>query len=437
MQNTTQKRLTESSLATFYGCCGLFDLCGKDDLISLTMAGSSPLLDWLMFEGTNECVIEYNMIDWIRPENGTRAGWLADPCADPPGSEFGNTCYRINDFGRLRFAAPTRDITKVGLKYCEKQPVYRVDGTRVDNDLEWGAFMAMQNVSAELHREIIDGSTSTAGQFDGLQQIVSTGYIDCNGKRATSMDSIVVDWNGNQLDGGAGITWTDGRGARNIGSTYNFIDTLLDIVRTIRQRIKMAPLLKAQNMQVGDMILLVTSQMARCILDAYTCWSVCPGQQFNEANIDTLEGRNFRNEHLGGLFGDGRIFLDGFEIPILAYDWNLQTGNTTSDVYVLTRGVGNQMTMMGQYNDFEQAPLDSISGETMFTTDDGRFLHGHVEDYTCVSQWSELQPRIVAYAPWTLARIQDVSCRTPGGYVSNDPLDTSFFPERSFSVAVC
>lgn len=179
---------------------------------------------------------------------------------------------------------------------------------------------------------------------------------------------------------------------------------------------------------------MATDEMIECILDAYTCWRVCPGAQFNENNLDSLEAREFRNNLLGGMFGDGRIFLNGFEIPLLAYDWELQKGPTTSDIYMLVGSVGNIKLMEGQYNNMSAVPAKS---STFMVTDGGRFLHWEVNDHTCVEQWLEFQPRIISWAPWTNARVQNVVCRQPGGHISPDPLDTSFFPETSFFPATC
>ena len=101
------QRLAVSDLATIYGCCGLFDLCGDDDLISLSMQGADKFMDWLGWEGTDVCIIEKNFISWVQPsEAGARTGWVGDPCGDPNSIEFGTCAFRIEDFGRLRRAAP-------------------------------------------------------------------------------------------------------------------------------------------------------------------------------------------------------------------------------------------------------------------------------------------------------------------------------------------
>ncbi len=433
------QRLTVSSLGTIYGCCGLFDLCGDDDLISLTMQGSDPFLDWIGWEPTDVCVIEKNFISWVRPsefESG-RVGWLADPCAPANSVEFGTCAFRIEDFARLRRAAPTQDITKNHLRLCERQPRYRLDGTQVNDDREFRALLAMEAITQDLKTMIITGNAATPGQFSGLENLIKTGYTDFTGKRCALMDSIVINWNSNTLAGGAGITWTDGRGARNVSATANFIDVLLSALRVVMQRIKMSPTLAAQTLQVGDIVLLTTSQMAECILDYYTCWKVCPGTQYNETSLNTLEAREFRDSLMGGMFNGGKIFLDGFEIPLIRYDWGLQKGPTRSDVYLLTGGVGNIDTVMGQHNNMNLVRDTPEMLDYFGASDGGRFLHYTNFDETCVQQNVEFQPRLLAWAPWASVRFQLVRCENPGGVLSPDPLETSFFPETSFIPAVC
>jgi len=171
-----------------------------------------------------------------------------------------------------------------------------------------------------------------------------------------------------------------------------------------------------------------------CVLDAYTCWSVCDGTSTNLVALNTLEGRRFRDSLLGGMFGAGRIFLDSFEIPVLPYDWGLIKGPNHFDAYLLTGQVGNIKVLQGQYNDM--APVSAKRADR-YNTDGGRILTWREDDHTCEQQIVEMQPRVLAWAPWAEVRFQDVNCAVPGGVIGPDPWETSFFPEGSFSVAAC
>jgi hypothetical protein len=435
--------LTTSTVADIYGCCGVFDLCGDADLISLSLAAPDGFLDWVGWETTDLCVIERNFIDRVIPSEETRQGWVSDACATPNTVNWATCAFRIEDFGRLRRGAPVQDVTKNHLRLCESQVRYRRDGTPIQDDLEYRAVITAEVMLQDLKLMLIEGNTTTAGQFDGLEQLVRVGYTDFKGRRCSLMDSIVVNWNFNTLAGGAGMTWTDGRGTRNISASATFTDVLRSIMRIVKTRIKNSGL-GAMNLQFGDIAIICTSEMAEAILDQYTCWSVCEGGQFNEANINTLEARSFRENLMGGVVNangnniqvEGIVTIHGMQIPVLSYDWGLQSGSY-SDVYVLTGSVGGRKTLTGQWNDMRQVPVRYENANKYFSTDGGRALGWFENDQACVQQIQEMQPRLVSWAPWTNVRISNVNAETPGGHMTFDPLNTSFFPGTSFSIAVC
>lgn len=432
---TRDTPLTLSTLATIYGCCGLFDLCGDSDLMSLSLEGQSKFLDWIGWERTNVCLIQKYFITWVRPEpsSGVRsAGYVADPCGDANGVDWGYCDFVLEDFGLLRRKGPTRNATRNNVVYCERQPRYRLDGSPIRDDAEYDMRLATEAMLQDLKTMVVNGNNTTGGHFDGLQRLVKTAYTGSNGKRCSIMDSIVIDWNANGTGGGAGMTWN---GAA-IAATYNLIDVFLAVFRRIRDRILLAPALASQSMNVGDIIIVAPTALIRCILDAFTCWSVCPGEEFNETNLNTYEARNFRNGLNGGMFQSGKIFLDGFEIPLIAYDWGLQNGPTLADAYMLTGSIGTVKTISGQYNDLGTVP-GGYPEANYSSTDGGRLLTWLERDMTCVQRYIEMQPRLLMWAPWAQARFQNIRCAQPGGVLSPDPWATSFFPETSFDPAAC
>lgn len=433
-----RQEFTVSTAPTIYGCCGLFDLCSDEDLMSLSFQGTTKFLDWIGWELTDVCEIRKNFITWVRPEPTVARGDIrssgrqTDPCGNSNGVDWGFCDFLLDDFGRLRRHGPVRDATRASLRLCEKQPRYRLDGTVITSDAEYDMRLAVEGLMQDLKQEVVIGTDGVVGSFDGLEQLVRTGYTDSQGHLCQLMDSIVVDWNGNGMAGGAGITWN---GAATPAG-HDFVDFLLAIFRRIRDRINMAPQLSSQVMQVGDIVLVAPSHTLRCILDAFTCWSVCPGTEFNETNLNTYEARTFRDRLSGGMFGFGKIFLDGFEIPLIAYDWGLVKGPTLADVYILTGSIGSVKTISGQMNDLRNAPSDYPEAGYRYT-DGGRLLTWVNADQTCVQREVEMQPRLLMWAPWAQARIQDVRCVALGGVLSPDPWETSFFPETSFLVPAC
>lgn len=425
------ERLTLGSAPSLEGCSGLFDMCSDQDLMSLSFEGTSKFLDWIGWERTNVCLIKKNFVTWVRPESdeGSRSsGYVTDACGESKGVDWGMCDFTLEDFGKLRRHGPVRDATKSGMRMCEMQPRYRLDGTPIDNDAEYDMRLATEGILQDLKRDIVSGSALTTGSFNGLEALVKTGYTDSAGHNCDMMDSIVIDWNDNSFTGGSGVTWN----GVSVAATFSMVDVLIAVVRRIRDRIALAPALAAQPMGVGDMIIVAPTATLRCLLDAYTCWSVCSGAQYNEVAIQSYEARTFRQQLNGGLFGDGRIFIDGFEIPLVAYDWGLQKSSSTADMYVLTGRVGNVKLISGQYQDLSGANANYPEASFAYT-DGGRMLTWVNMDQTCVQREVEFHPRLLMWAPWAQARIQDITCSGPGPAMSPDPWDSNF-PETSFLV---
>lgn len=424
-----------SSYPSLEGCCGLFDMCSDEDLMSLSFEGTSKFLDWIGWERTNVCLIKKNFVTWVRPEateGGLRtSGYLTDPCGASLGVDWGKCDFTLEDFGKLRRHGPVRNVTNSGLRMCEQQPRYRLDGSPIDNDAEYDMRLAVEGIIQDLKRDVVSGSALTTGSFDGLERLVKTGYTDSAGHICKMMDSIVVNWNSNTFAGGNGITWN---GAA-VANTFNFVDVLTAVVRQIRDRIAMSPALAAQPMGVGDIVIVAPTAILRCLLNAYTCWSVCPGAQYNEVNMQTYEARTFRQQLNGGLFGDGKIFIDGFEIPLVSYDWGLQKTATAGDLYVLTGRIGNVKLISGQYQDLSDASTDYPEANYAYT-DGGRMLTWVNREQTCVQREVEFHPRLLMWAPWAQARFQLVTCSQPGPVLSPDPW-SSYFPESSFIDPTC
>ena len=401
----------------------LFDCCGNNDLMSLTVAGTSPFLDWLGWQATDvyRLVREYLLFTRAKATAAgsgvATSGWLCDPCADPNGVETEYCELVVEDFARLRRMGPTRDRTKVALNYCENSPRYRIDGVQITNDLEYDMVRAVEVIIQDLAGLIIPGDADTCGQFDGLESLVREGYDCC------TLDSILIDWNDSGMDESTGATWN----GNAIPDDTSFVSLLQALVRRIRQRVRMVPSLAGRQFQPGDMVLVMPDSFIPCLLDAYTCWSVCDNGFFG--NIWTSpEDRAFRNALNGGMFGAGHITIEGIDIPIMPFDNGLINGLTSFDAYLLTRGIGNRRWLYGQYNDLSKAaaaPADS-QGEFQ-STDGGKLLTWGVGDHTCTERIVEMQPRLVLEAPWAQVRISNITCDALGGPLSTDPW-SEYFP---------
>lgn len=431
--NTPQYGLKEANLGspsspTLYGTTGLFSMCGDNDLISLTVE-DEPFLEWLGWKPNNEVRQFVKLITYVGPE-GTAAGnpssGVAGACEDANTVEFGICEILLPDKGRLKRAGPVIDLTENNRRLCDEYPIFTKDGQQIRDEIMWGLTLAGIAIKQDLKRLLVTGNSNNANEFAGLQQLVNTGYVNAiNGQRCSSMDSVVIDWGGNDI----GATGPDG--------THGLIDYLIYAVRHIRRRAIWASL---GGIAVGDMVIVLPTFLRDKLLDIFTCWSVCPGSQYNEANLNTFEARTFRQTLNGGAFGMGQIFVDGTPVPIITYDWMdfSGSGNTfTADIYVLTRRIGNVPVLWGQYIDMTDpaARFQEEAGYGHFkAVDGGRFLAYWKTDNECVQTTLLLRPNIYLSAPWAQARIQNVSATLPLPTMSPDPT-SDFYPEDYLSVA--
>ena len=404
-----------------------FDRC-EDGIMSIHHGGRMGLFDLMPWEVTDDFHKDVKYLTYVRPamsEGSATAGHLSDPCVTPNGYEFGTADITLSDFGRYGRSGPTREILKPE-RFCMTSPRYDLDGNMVTSEFEWDLLMAMDVLKQDLFRHIITGNDGTAGQFDGLQQWINTGYA------SSMLNSTVIDWNGNDLDGNGGGTITI-NGVNYTGGA-DLVDFLLALYRRFQDRIQWSPMLATQDQREGDIILVLPSFLARCLLDKYTCWSVCEGRQYNEANLQTFEARTFRNSLLGGMFGGGAITLDGDRVHLFPYNWETMHGTQRGDIYFMTMGVGSQRLWQGQHLDAAKAAttLREEGITQYFTRDGGRILGTSTVDNLCrqTSMW--WRGRLWNQAPWLQARIMEVECDPILSPLSEDPLESSFYPLTSF-----
>jgi len=432
--NAVARQLTVDDTASPFGCCNFFDHCA-DEIFNLSMAGALDLLDWMGFVPTEDCYRSVEFINYVRPEQTGGActvGYLSDPCADPHGFEFGECAITVQDFGLLGREGPTREVLKPK-KWCKTYPTYRLDGSLVTSEIEWDALMTMGTLLDDVRRMLVTGNAATAGQFDGLQQWVATGY-EC-----AMLDSIVIDWNQNGMGGGAGVTWN----GNAVGAGFDLVDVLLAAHRQVYDRLSWAPFFRNQMMRGVDMIIVAPSFLNRCLLDEYACWSVCANTSTGVTM--TNDAKAIRESRLtldGGRFGHGHIMLDDHDISLLNYDWELINSQNTGDMYLLTGQVGSQRIWEGEFlnaatNLADLAGALGGGADDFFTMDGGRVIGKKDYDNLCyeIKLWMAL--RLFCLAPWAQVRFQDVACAHPQPLISPDPCDTCFYPETCFSAAEC
>lgn len=400
----------------------------ENELMSLSYGGRMSLLDMLFnWRVSDVYTRSFNFLTYLRPAysgGNPTVGYLSDPCADPAGFDYGTSEYTLEDFGRYGRMGPVREILRA-TRYCETDPRYRLDGSPIVREFEWDLRFILDTQMQDLYRHVITGNASTPGQFDGLQQWINTGY------NSSLLDSMVFNWAGNDLNGTGGGTKT----LNNVSLTgsYPFINYLLAVMRRFMQRISWSPMLAAEAENGVDFVLVLPKFLAECLLDAYTCWSVCEGGEFNPVNLMTYEARNFRDSLNGGRFGGGFIRLDGRVIDLFPYDWNTMHGSQRGDVYFLTRSVGNILLWQGETLDAgaAAAEMQAEGHNEYFSTDGGRVIGVTEVDNLCRTTKAWIRPRIYTTAPWLQARFMNVECASVLDPISPDPI-SSFFPLTSF-----
>jgi hypothetical protein len=421
MRNVQQRHTIALDPDAFGGMYtdGLFDICGEDDLISLSKAGTEPFLDWIGWTPSDVHTITQDFIAWVAPSEGApRTGWVSDPCAARNSVQYGLCAYQIEGFGRIGRSTPPLDVTVNGLRLCERQTRKRLDGTIIRDEEEFRALLAVEVMMQDMSELAITGDNATAGQFSGFDTLVNTGYTDYKNRRCEAMDSIVIDWAANGCNNTNGdAVWNDGAGATPIPANMHIMLVLRQILAHIKFRIKHSSL--NGRLTVGDMVIVGSSWSIECLIDCAVCWRMCGSNNCDQLVVYSEEGQKIRQTLLGGLFGDGQLVVDGMIIPLVKYDWG-----TGDNLYVLTKRVGPNELFYGQFNNMNLVPPKFPN----FTVSDGgRFLHWDESDNTCVISSVEFQPRIVMPGPWAQAKIENFACDLPGSLPNPDPLNANFY----------
>lgn len=418
--------LTLSGLGSFFGAGGgLFTMCGSNDLLSLTVQDDA-FLNWLGWRANNEVRQFIKLLSYVGPagtSTGAETTGAAAACDDAAGVEFGTCEVLLPDKGRIKRAGPVRDLTENNRVLCDAQPVIRKDGTPITDELQWSLALAGQTLRQDLIRMVFTGNAATANEFSGLQTLVNTGYVNVHdARRCSAMDATVLNWASHVM-------------SYQYNGTHTLVDYVIAIIRRIRARAA-----GWGGIAVGEQILQMPSFLRDELLNAYTCWSVCPGAAYSEANLNTFEARTYRNTLNGGAYGQGQIFVDGIPVPIITCDWaaiSQAAPYFVGDIYVLTRSLGNVPVLYGQYIDMTQpaARFTEESGTGHYrATDGGRFLVYWKTDNECIQSTAVMRPNLYLAAPWAQARIQNVAALTPLAPLSLDPT-SSYYAEAYLSPA--
>lgn len=401
---------------------GLFSFCGDNDIVSLLIRDES-FLNWLNWVPNMEKNRFIKTLSWVGPDGSnweartpTHGTWHSDVCTPPHSVEWGK-CELLMTKGRYGRCGQTISATEVIEKYCNIEPIYRIDGSVVDNEAEWQLALAGMVLKDDVSQHLITGDSANENQMDGLEKLIRTGYADARNQYPCSqVDSIVVDW------ANAGVSG---------------LEVLLgEIINRIKQRAKAQGGINASR----DMAIMLPSVLRDCLVNLFACEGPCGSGIVAAAGAININStaRADRDRYLtGGANGDGWIPINGEPISFLINDWipfqscvGGGADSYSSDVYILTRRIGAREVLRGEYLDLTKAQnlLGEWFGKQFRVTDGGKFLVYSKVDETCFNTCLITRPGLFLSAPWAQARITDVCCTKQLKPLSPD-ISTEYFED--------
>jgi hypothetical protein len=422
-----EQDLGDPSVINIYGRYSIFDPCVKGDVFGLQVQ-SHGLINWLGWRPNRFYRRRVDFITWFGPE-GTAAGTpttgAGAPCADPTvGFEYGHAGYELLHSSWYHRIGDPLDPHTVTQERCETSPRYRLNGKIISDDIEWQMNGIMTAMQQSLRRGLIHDSHLSSYEMNGLETIIKTGYVDDDSQPAPMLDSILVDWDNDVLDG-------ENNG---YGNFFNYLD---EVITEIEYRAQaLGPITET------DMILLTSRFMATTLLDSYACYTTCGVTSANDVTDQALrsEQRKARLALNGGPLYDGAVAVgyitlkSGRRLPIMvedSMDINKSLYGYSTDVYILTRRIGSLDVLYGEYldlRDYENRVKKYVPAFSARSDAAGRFITKAKEDNWCTTLMMGMSPELYLSAPWAQVRISNVAGVKMRRPVSGDPFQPDYLP---------
>lgn len=408
---------------TIYGRHSIFDPCFAGDVFGLQVS-THGLINWLGWRRNPYWKRTVQFITWWRGEGAdegtTGAG---SPCEEPLSWEWGECSYELCHTSWYHRQGQPLGPHDTQIR-CETSPRIRVNGTMIDSDFEWQLNGIMYALDQDIKHDVVHGSHLNAWEMQGLEGIIRTGYQDNNGNNCPMVDSWLIDWNYDDLDGA-------------LNNWGNFFDFLHELVNQIEYRAQ-----ALGDIAESDMVLFTSRFMADCILDAFACYSVCGVTSANDVTEQALRAQilAYRNSLNGGPLYDGSRAVgfirlkNGRRLPILvddAFTITHPNANYCADIYLLTRRIGGNDVFYGEYLDLAdyQNQLRKFDPGTEIRVEaGGRFAFRGKMDNWCAAAMVGTSPELYLSAPWAQARIMDVCCERKLTPVVGDPFQDDYLP---------
>ena len=427
--------LTASVGPNVYGRYSMFEPCATGDVFGLQVQ-THGLMNWIGWRANKFYSRHVDFLSWIGPA-GTAAGSPSSgavaPCDDPNSWEFGIAGYDLIHTSWYARAGEALSPHTIVQDRCEITPRYRINNTLITDDVEW-QMNGIQNVLyMDMRRDLIHGSHSNANEMDGLESIIKTGYDDRNGVLTPEVDSILVNWAFDDLDGSV----------NGFGNFFNYLDEVLNEIEWRASAIG--------QITETDMVLFTSRFMATCILDAYACYTTCGVTSTSDITDQALRAqqRQMRMSLNGGPLYDGASVVgyiqlkSGRRLPIMtddAFDITRfgATSNYCTDIYLLTRKVGSFDVLYGEYLDLRvwADRLRKHDPNVRARTDPvGRFSIKGKEDNFCHQLIIGTSPELYISAPWAQVRIQDICCNRERVPLTGDVYQPQYLPGQPLHTA--
>lgn len=415
---------------SIYGRTSIFDPCASGDIFGL-QTQVDGFMQWIGWRPNQFYRRRVDFVPWWGPEGteaGTQSTGAVGPCADPPGWEYGKAGYELLHKSWYGRSGEALDPHTVGMVRCETSPRYRLNGVQITDDVEWQMNGITQVLQQSIKRDLVHGSHLNAYEMDGLESIIKTGYTDDNGNLTPELDSKLITWGGDNLDGEV----------NGLGNYFDYLDELVTEIEYLSSPLgTIAP---------EDMALVTTRFMATGLLNAYACYSTCGVTDTSDITDQALRAQQRqerRSLNEGPLFDGntavGHIPLkSGRSLPILVTDTidiSKAGSNYAADGYLLTRRIGARDVLYGEYLDlrnYENAVKKSMPDFRARSDAAGRFLIKGKEDNFCVKLIMGTSPELYLSAPWAQARFIGLATPRKRQPLTKDPFQPLYGPSQGW-----
>lgn len=416
-----------ASTVNIYGRYSIFDPCAPGDVFGLQVQ-TVGLMQWVGWRPNKFYRRHVDVIPWVGPAGLAGGGAISTgngaPCDAPNGWEYSHCGYELVHTSWYHRGGDPLDPHTIVQERCETSPRYRLNGVQINDDVEWQMNGIMSVLQQDLRHDIIHGSHINAYQMDGFESIIKTGYTDEDSRACPTLDSILVNWASDGLNGDS----------NNLG---NFFDYLDELVTEIEYKCSgLGTILET------DMILLTSRFMATCLLDAYSCYTICGVTSTTDISDQALraQARAERLKLNGGPLYDGANAVgyiqlkSGRRLPIMVDDaLEVAKGGDgyVTDVYLLTRRIGSIDVLYGEYLDmreYENRVKAHMPSFTARADAAGRFVTKGQEDNWCIKLIMGTSPELYLSAPWAQVRISNVSCAKKRVPLTGDTHNPTYLP---------